>query len=512
MSEPVSEACFGAEQTESGTAQLTALSGSLLGRRFVVKGTSHLGRSSSSSVVLCDAEVSRDHARIDATEDGFVVVDLGSRNGTFVNGQRVERALIRFGDKLRLGGTSFVFTKHDLLEEDRIQRHRLETLGRMCVGVVHDLNNALCVVTSSVAYLRNRRDSTDTSEVDECLADVQQASEQAALLAKQLVSFARGARAAPEPVDVPSLCTEVLQLARRTFPRNISVRSQLEPGLCVMAEPTQLHQILMNLCVNARDAILATNRSGSICVKATRSVARAGGGSAVEISVQDDGAGMDEATRERLFEPFFSTKEASAGYGMGLATVSDLVVQLGGHIGLTSEVGVGTTFSLELPEGPTRRTSVRRRPSGARTDCGKRRSSHGEHILVVDDDAAVRRSFSRILRQAGYSVSEAPEGESALTCLASSQSKVDLVLLDLDMPVMGGEQALGWIRQHHPRTPVVIVSGHVGTDVLARVRGRGAQAMIPKPCGQDELISYVARALDRGASQIFDETTLSGVG
>lgn len=491
--------------------KLTALSGSVLGRRFVVHGTTELGRSSGCTIVLDDSEVSRTHARVEVVDGTFVVVDCGSRNGTFVNGERVERATLAFGDKLRVGGTTFVFTRHDLVEEERIQRHRLETLGRMCVGVVHDLNNALCVVSSSVAYLREVDGRDGSNDSNECLADIAAASDQAAQLARQLVSFARGAPATPVPVDVAALCSDVLKLARRTFPQSINLAARLEPGLVVVAEPTQLHQILMNLCVNARDAILATNRPGAILVTAGRRSARSGGTQAVYISVQDDGAGIDEETRERLFEPFFSTKAEGNGFGMGLATVSDLVMQLGGHIELESAVGVGSTFTIELPEVPLRVVpSSSGRSSALQTVREEGRRSRGEHALVVDDDAGVRRSFSRVLRQAGYVVSDAEDGLAALEFLGQTARAVDVVLLDLDMPRMGGEEALGQIKRKHPHIPVIIVSAHTASDVLASVRGRGAHAMIAKPCGPEELLSYVGRALEAKASPFFEETTLSG--
>jgi len=489
--------------------QITILAGTLLGRRYVVKDGVTIGRAADADIALEDAEVSRAHARIERAPDGrFFASDLGSRNGTYVNGAQIERAPLTFGDKLRVGATSMVFTRHDEFEEERIQRHRLETLGRMCVGVVHDLNNALCVVSSSVAYLRDQ-ETACASEQRECLEDIQAASDRAAQLSRQLVAFARGTGDGPRRMDVAALCTEATKLARRTFPQSISITARLEPGLFVLAESPQLHQILMNLCVNARDAILATGRQGTILIESRRGLLepRPGQPPCVIVSVHDDGMGMDERTRAHLFEPFFTTKGEGGGFGMGLATVADLVTQLGGHIHVESTPGAGSVFSIELPMAPDRADPAVA-VTGSPTPRGTERRGNGERILVVDDDPGVRRSFARVLRHAGYAVLEAGDGVEGLQLLSRPESAISVVLLDLDMPKMGGEEMLGRVRHAFPRLPVLIVSGHTGPETLARVRARGAHGLIAKPCGSEELLAYIGRSLEAAAARgIFEEHT-----
>lgn len=491
------------------TAQLTILAGGLTGRRYLVDEALSIGRTSEADVLLEDPEVSRAHARIQRLPDGrFVVLDLGSRNGTFVNGVRVEREQLVFGDKILVGSTSMVLTRHDDDEEERIQKHRFETLGRLCVGVVHDLNNALCVISSSAEYLSDE-DGAGEHEQSECVRDIHAAADRAAKLSRHLVAFARGGGDGPERVEVAPLCVEAVKFASRAFPKSIELAARLEPGLFTIAEPTQLHQILLNLCVNARDAILASGRGGSIRIESKRGSIepRAGQPHTLLIAVEDDGIGMDEETKARLFEPFFSTKAERGGSGVGLATVADLVARLGGRIRVESVPGAGSSFLIELPlVEPGQR---RERRALISTGTATAPSGLGRCVLVVDDDAGVRRSVSRVLRHAGFTVREAEDGARGLV-VARQVPQIDLVLLDLDMPRMGGEEVLAQLKQVRPALPIIIVSGHVSPETLARVHAQGARSTIPKPFSSEELLSHIGRALESaGEISLPDDRTLS---
>ncbi len=504
--------CTDIGDLSSQPAAITVLTGILLGRRYRLAGVLTIGRSPEADILVEDPEVSRHHARVGRDGDGsFFAEDLGSRNGTLLNGARISRAPLDFGDKLTVGSTSMVFARHDELDDERAHRHRLEMLGRLSAGMVHDLNNALSIVASSVAFLRGQRSSWPPAEA-ECLEDIQAASDRAAQLSRQLVAFARGSGGSPYLVDVAAVCTETVKLARRTFPQNIELRARLQPGLTVRAESAYLHQILMNLCVNARDAVAGTGRPGLITVESRLVELQTGCPErVVELEVSDDGAGMDESTRARIFEPFFTTKGPGSGSGLGLAMVSELVTQLGGRIRVDSSLGVGTKFCIELPEAIAGSRGERSSARASPTWRGARRAGRDERVLVVDDDAGVRRSFARVLRRAGFAVREASDGSEALNALESADSPFHILLLDLDMPRITGEEVIGEVKKKYPMLPVIVASGHTGPETLARVRAHGAYAVIAKPPAPDELVGCVCQALDDTRRSYLEENTLSGL-
>ncbi|HEY1534561.1 MAG TPA: ATP-binding protein, partial [Polyangiaceae bacterium] len=336
---------------DTGPARLIAISGTQAGRKFKIGDTAIIGRGSEASVTLEDPEISRSHARISCSELGaYLLEDLGSKNGTQVNGLPITRHLLSFGDKIQIGpNVVLLFAPFDPVEDQLLQRQRLEALGRVGAGVAHDLNNMLGAITASIDYLGNLPGASAlrSKEVLECFDDIRLAAHQASDLTRGILKFARGRAQAHSPVDLSGLCSDVMRLIRHTFDRAIQIEAQIQPGLSVRGDQAELHQVLMNLCLNARDAM---PRGGVLTVSA--SAVTPGSHLLPEglnpaqpqlvLCVQDTGVGMDEATRARIFEAFFTTKREGAGFGLGLATVKEVVTFHGGQIQIDSSEGQGT--------------------------------------------------------------------------------------------------------------------------------------------------------------------------
>jgi len=483
---------------DTGPARLIAIAGSQAGRKFKLADQTLIGRSSDATVTLEDLEVSRNHARITKGELGaYLLEDLGSKNGTQVNGLPVSQHLLSFGDKIQIGPqVLLLFAPFDPVEDQLLQRQRLEALGRVGAGVAHDLNNMLGAIGASIDYLCKLPGdrALHSQEVKECFADIRLAAGQASDLTGGILKFARGRAQAHSAVDVSNLCGDVLRLIRHTFDRAIQIEAKIHPGLSVRGDQAELHQVLMNLCLNARDAM----PHGGILRVAARaihdtdvlpsSVDRAV--PHLVLSVEDTGVGMDSATRARAFEPFFSTKREGAGFGLGLATVREVVAFHGGHIEIESEEAKGTRFLIFLPLHAAR--AEERHVTGA--SAAQVASSRGL-ILLVDDEEVVRRSFARLLRQAGHRVVEANDGVKAAELYRQAQPRPHVVILDLDMPILTGEETQERLLAIDPRVRILFVSGHDEPAREAAVRVRGALGFLHKPCKAQALLRAVSEAV-----------------
>lgn len=486
-----------------GRARLVVLTGPELGRKYTLSSTTVLGRGADATIVLDDAEVSRKHALIRRADDGtFVLEDLGSRNGTLVNGVPVDRRRLVFGDKVQVGSRLvLLFTLRDPVEEQLLQRQRLEALGRLGAGIAHDFNNMLGAVLASLDYLRTQPDgrTLDDPRVRECLEDIHAAAARAAELTPRLLSFARGGSRESSPVDVSLLAAEVVQLARRTFDRSIKIVADIQPGLLVVGDRIELHQVLMNLCLNARDAM---PRGGTLTIEARMAtvdqlshVPLRSLEPHVVVRVIDTGAGMDEPTRDRIFEPFFTTKPGGMGYGLGLATVHEVVTAHGGHVEAQSELGQGSTFLVYLPTGTPRRAQKAIATIDRRAEPLRPARVGGAIVLLVDDEEIVRRATARLLRQAGHEVVEARDGVEALEVWGKADPKPDLVLLDLDMPNMAGDEAQRRLRAESPEVRILFVTGHGDESRELALREEGALGFLRKPCHARVLLDEVERIL-----------------
>ena len=495
---------------DTGPARLIAIAGSQAGRKFKIGDHAVIGRGSDASVTLDDAEVSRNHARITKSDVGaYLLEDLGSKNGTQVNGLPIARHLLSFGDKIQVGPhVMLLFAPFDPIEDQLLQRQRLEALGRVGAGVAHDLNNMLGAIGASIDYLGKLPGdrALDSEEVHACFEDIRLAASQATELTRGILKFARGRAQAHSPVDLSALCSDVMRLIRHTFDRAIQIEAKIHPGLSVRGDQAELHQVLMNLCLNARDAM----PSGGVLRVFAHAVVPSSGMLPEQLSsnvphqvlgVEDTGVGMDEATRARIFEAFFTTKREGAGFGLGLATVKEVVAFHGGQIQIESEEHKGTRFLVFLPMHQTRmaETSV----TGAH-EAQQAPSARGL-ILLVDDEEVVRRSFARLLRQAGHSVVEASDGVKAIEAYRNAHPRPNLIILDLDMPVISGEDTQERLLELDPSARILFVSGHDEPSRESAVHARGALGFLRKPCKVQVLLGAVADALGTGSQVVEHE-------
>src|SRR6478752_6612884 len=434
------------------------MEGPQAGQKFKIDGDVVLGRAIDSTVVLEDPEVSRSHVRITRSHAGvYIVEDMGSRNGTQVNGVPVQKQFLSFGDKIQVGPRVLIlFAPFDPIEDQLLQRQRLEALGRVGAGVAHDLNNMLGAISASIDFLsRLPADRTVGSpDVKDSISDIRTA---------------------------------------------IVLEQSIEGNLVVSGDQAELHQVIMNLCLNARDAMPS---GGTLRVVAELVDATPAERARVRIAITDSGVGMDPATRARIFEPFFTTKPDGAGFGLGLSTVREVINMHGGDIEVQSAPGKGTSFFIYLPASmgqpqPVRITSGHRdlRPTAGTT----------ARILLVDDEEVVRRSTARLLRQAGHEVLEAPGGKEATQIYANSDRYPDLVILDLDMPFLNGEQTQRVILSIDPSARILFMSGHEDFVRDNSTSVGKAMGYLRKPCNVTLLLSTVSDVLRTDRLQDYEE-------
>ena len=466
------------------------MEGPQAGQKFKIDGDVVLGRAIDSTVVLEDPEVSRSHVRISRSPTGmYMIEDMGSRNGTQVNGVPIQKQFLVFGDKIQVGPRVLIlFAPFDPIEDQLLQRQRLEALGRVGAGVAHDLNNMLGAISASIDFLgRLPPDrSVGSPDVQDSVADSRTALGQASELARGILRFARGRSRGHALVDLSVVCQEVIRLAHHTFDRAIVLDQDIAPNLVVSGDQAELHQVIMNLCLNARDAMPS---GGVLRIKAELV---SGERQRIRIGIQDSGSGMDAATRARIFEPFFTTKPEGAGFGLGLSTVREVVSMHGGQVDVESAPGQGTSFFISLPASAGQ-------PQPVRITSGHRdlrpHTAESARILLVDDEEVVRRSTARLLRQAGHEVLEAPGGKEATQIYANADRHPDLVILDLDMPFLNGEQTQRVILSIDPKARILFMSGHEDFVRDNSSSVGSAAGYLRKPCSVALLLSTVSDVL-----------------
>jgi len=477
-------------------ARIVVLAGKLAGDKYAIGKELTLGRGELADVQVDDTLVSRVHIRIFQHENGsYLIEDLASRNGTQVNGMGVTRRVLTYGDRIQIGSSLFLFAHHDPMEEQVAQRRKLEAIGRLGTGVAHDFNNLLGAVKSSIDFLNGLAGETKVSEPDvrEAFNDIRSAAAAATEMTSRLLGFAREVERSHTEVDLSELCHHVVQLARHTFHRAIAIEARIDRGLKVSGDRGQLHQLLMNLLINARDAM---PNGGKLKLSAKKAdpvdlekaplnplVAHA------IVTVEDTGIGMDDATRERAFDPFFSTKGAQVGAGLGLAAVYEIAKSHNGHITMHSVPNRGTEFQVVFPL--TSERSVPTEPSLPAIKLPRTQLL----ILLVDDEDVVRRSAGRVVRQSGHRVIFARSGEEALRIYDETQPRPDLVLMDLNMPGMTGDQAFKKLKDVDPEAPVVFVSGYWDRDLERELRGMGALGFVQKPYEAATLRDAIVQAM-----------------
>jgi PAS domain S-box-containing protein len=373
------------------------------------------------------------------------------------------------------------------LESQLQQSQKMEAIGRLAGGVAHDFNNLLTAIIGYSQIAAIRPDVPAAALTD--LREITSAAQRAAALTRQLLAFSRQQVMEPRVVSLNTVVSGIEALLRRLIGEDLQLETDLQARLApVLADPSQLEQVILNLAVNARDAmpnggrIVLRTRSATALDPTALAASNPAGPYAV-LEVSDSGTGMDEETRQRIFEPFFTTK--AVGTGLGLSTVYGIVQQSGGAISVESEPGSGTVFRVFLPVV----SGTAETPATHHAAIGPR--GH-ETILVVEDDDRVRALASRVLRLAGYSVLEASTPEGALATAASAE-RVDLVLTDLVMPQMRGDELYRRLRVARPRLRVLFMSGYRDHDER---EGTRAEAFLAKPFTPDTLTTAVRRVLD----------------
>jgi signal transduction histidine kinase/ActR/RegA family two-component response regulator len=499
---------FDQPQGAPGAVRLIVVEGPATGQEFKLDGPSTIGRSPEATVMIDDPGVSRVHARIRRGTLGlFELEDLSSKNGTFLNGTRLEHALVKLGDKIRLGPrVVLTLASFDVIEDQVVQRQRLETVGRLGAGIAHDLNNVLAALHAGTAFLQQLAGHTELGDprVRECLRDLSLATSQGAELTRGILRIVRGKRSVREPVDLGELVIEVARILRHTIDHSIQVETAVEPDVVVHGNHSELQQVLLNLCLNARDA-MPDGGYLRVAVKLMTPRAEIGLGTdrpCAVLEVSDTGTGIDAETRDRIFEPFFTTKREGAGFGIGLSTVRDLVKLHGGRITLDSAHSEGSTFRCYFPAVDVKAfaTTGERSPTELPYQ-GDRPVS----LLLVDDEQLLRRSFGRLLRQHGFQVTEAAGGAEALELYRAGNH--DLIILDLDMPGMSGEATQLELLRHFPDARIMFASGHADPQRERVVRERGARAFLQKPYEIDLLVSTIHQVMRQPA---FDDERTDG--
>jgi signal transduction histidine kinase len=472
---------------------LIVLAGDSAGRVYAVDKGAVIGRGPEATLRFPYEDVSRSHAAILIGEDGELEIeDLQSRNGVRLNGVPVRRQALRFGDRITIGNSVLLlFTQRDGLEEQLLRSQRLESLGRLAGGIAHDFNNLLGTVLTNISFLRALEPTAQLGQEDviETLVDSEAALRRAADLTSQLLGFARRGKYNEQPTDVAQLVEDVARLLRRTLDRPMQIILDVEPHLTVLGDATQLHQALMNIFINARDSM---PDGGTINVTASR---RAPDRSTlvmshehVVVEVADEGTGMDDETVRRAFEPFFTTKDVGKGTGLGLAMVYGIVKNHGGDVLVQSTVGVGTTMRIVLPASDPPEEIIDGRPTATSEEVFVE-----ARVLLVDDEDLFRSSTRRLLEHLGYGVEVVSNGPAAIERIREG-AEVDLVLLDLQMPQMSGEETLERLLEVDPYLPVVLVTAFADDGRAQRALKRGARGLVHKPFDVETLMRAIKAA------------------
>jgi signal transduction histidine kinase/CheY-like chemotaxis protein len=378
------------------------------------------------------------------------------------------------------------------LEDQLLHSQRMEAVGTLAAGLAHDMNNVLASITSFAGLLdvevQSPRGRSDLDQIVE-------QSLRGAALTRGLLAFSRHGKYRKQVIAIDNVVLEVLPILERTLPRSITIRHQLDGGtLGIEGDPVQLGQVLVNLSLNAAHAMSGHGTLGIAADVVTLDSAAAtaiglAAGRYARFQVSDNGVGMDDTTRRRAFEPFFTTKPAGQGTGLGLSTVWGIVQSHHGAVAVESSPGNGSTFTCHIPV-----SAATPPPRVARVASQPIQAQRTGRVLVADDEPAVRAGTARIVERMGFTAVQAGNGEEALELYRQHGSAIELVILDMGMPVMGGAECFRRLRLAS-QVPVLIATGYaVDADVQAMVAS-GA-ALIEKPFPSSDLVRAVARLLD----------------
>jgi len=379
------------------------------------------------------------------------------------------------------------------LESQFLRAQRMESIGTLAGGIAHDLNNVLSPILTAVELLQMRLNDESSQRL---LNILHTNAVRGGEMIKQVLSFARGVEGEYISLQPAHLIKEIIKILADTMPKNIEITFSVDPDLCgVSGDATQLHQVLMNLCVNARDAM---PHGGKLRIEAenveidehyARMNVEARPGKYVSVGVIDTGVGIPEQNLSKIFDPFFTTKEHGHGTGLGLSTVAGIVRSHGGFINVYSEMGRGARFRVYLPaiesaQPAQAKPSRRDLPLGA-----------GELILVIDDENAIREVARETLSAFGYRVMVAGDGAEAMAVFVAHKDEVKVVMTDMMMPYMDGPATIRALRRLDPKVKIIATSGLKAEDKLSDAAQLGVKTFLPKPYTAEKLLKTVAAVL-----------------
>jgi PAS domain S-box-containing protein len=422
-------------------------------------------------------------------------------DGSYVH--LLERARIVRDDRggaVRFVGSMMDITERKQLQDQVVRSQKMEAFGQLAGGVAHDFNNFLTTILGYSDLLLHEPGVKGSTA--QHISEIRGAAQRASHLTSQLLAFSRKHPLEPRVVEVNSIITNLERSLLRLLGEDITVECHLQRSAQpahIKADPGQLTQIILNLAVNARDAMPEGGRltlgTGSFRVDDNAHPCgcpeRLAPGDYVMISVTDTGVGMTEEAKEHLFEPFFTTKDDGNSSGLGLATSYGIVRQSGGQMCVTSDAGRGTMITIYLPKAVAPPVPGYKKPGSKKLPTGK------ESILVVEDDVAVRHIAVRVLRSLGYDVVEAASGDDAQRLISLDENKkIDLLLSDLVMPLMGGRDFAEWMTNISPSTKVIFISGYLDQSFQAQDQSDVGMFFLPKPFDPEQLAQKVREALD----------------
>jgi len=378
-------------------------------------------------------------------------------------------------------------------EEHLFRAQRMESIGTLAGGIAHDLNNMLSPILMSVEILQLNEQSDKTRR---WLDVIRENAERGADLVKQVLTFARGMDGERIALQAKHILKDLVIVLKETLPKSIRVKFEIDPALwTITGDPTQIHQVLMNLCINARDAMpeggalsLTANNVWLDESYAVPSI-EIKPGRYIRVNVSDTGTGMTDDVKKRIFDPFFTTKEIGKGTGLGLSTALTIVRSHAGFIDVYSEPGQGTRFSFYLPSAETgeaqeRPASIVEMPRG-----------HNEMILVVDDESSIREITSATLERFGYRVITAEDGVEALAMYTERKAEIALVLTDMAMPNMDGITLTRSIRQIDRKAKIIGMSGLMNFQQTADLQNLNIDTVLSKPFSSEKLLATIAERI-----------------
>jgi len=435
-------------------------------------------------------------------DDVFAVMSAASVGDTAArvpipDDANLEDAETRLGVALNVLLDDLAFRTAELrrTEEQLRQSQKMEAIGRLAGGIAHDFNNMLSVIMSYASIVSGELKAEDPLRAD--VEEITLASRRAADLTRQLLAFSRQQVIEPRIVDLNDIINKMDNMIRRLIGEDIRFRTKATPGLGkVKVDPGQMDQVIMNLVVNARDAMPTggqlTIETGNVDLGEQYAREHLGvtPGPHVMLAVSDTGTGMDKATQDRIFEPFFTTKEQGKGTGLGLATAFGIVQQNGGNIWVYSELGKGATFKIYFPQTAESELPV---AAPAQPPAIVRGT---ETILLVEDDEQLRVVVREVLEKNGYRVIEAPQGDDALLFAKEHEETIHMVLTDVVMPLMSGKELARILTRLHPEMKVLYMSGYTQNAVVHHgVLDAGAN-LLQKPITPELLLRRVREVLD----------------